>query len=385
MYRSLKKTTPYSHATLKQTFLVSVFSERLVARCTRWEKKNISIMSWLPQPKGVRTLALLLISLDYHTRIDAFSPSQVIVSLKELRTRHYSSYGKDAEIWPPTNEEPVNLRDSFPGGIVPDNIISAQQSLRTSEIQPVQRRIIPRILRRAASAQDQALAGDRPSIDRAPIIIAAGLSLSGFVRPLDVLISAFLSGYTCLLFAMAKSVRSDGRTPTLPALPPQGHVPSLVANPLGYSMTNSANYNRWLQAGFLIGLVGPLIQVVRGSLNGEVAMAQNCGRPLFLLCIQAFSENMSRRALTPLPIRVFVPIAYNTVRIGYMWQWVGRSIVGVDRGLALVNFIYWSLNLLGFLLPVVAIRYMRAHFFSVEASQASIQSGLEDSIGLTPY
>ena len=184
---------------------------------------------------------------------------------------------------------------------------------------------------------------------------------------------------------VAKSIRSDGLTPTLPALPPQGFVPSIVAKPLGYSFACSELYNRWLQLGLVLGIVAPLALIVRTSIQKSPAalVANSCARSVFLLCCQAFSESVSRRLVTPLPLRIFIPVAYNTVRIGYLWQWVSLSGLGIERGLSILNFAYWSLNLFGFLLPVAVTRYMRAHFFGVEASQVAIRPGMEESIGLS--
>lgn len=88
----------------------------------------------------------------------------------------------------------------------------------------------------------------------------------------------------------------------------------------------------------------------------------------------------------PLPMRILVPIAYNTVRLAPLWSWALATIpLGyIGRTVAMTNLIYWALNLFGFLLPVACIRYMRAHFFSVEAEQVTIRPGMESSVGLLP-
>jgi hypothetical protein len=41
------------------------------------------------------------------------------------------------------------------------------------------------------------------------------------------------------------------------------------------------------------------------------------------------------------------------------------------------NLVYWTINLFGFLLPIAVIRYMRAHFLAVEASQVTVHAGLD--------
>ena len=88
----------------------------------------------------------------------------------------------------------------------------------------------------------------------------------------------------------------------------------------------------------------------------------------------------------PLPIRIFIPVAYNTVRLGYIWNWLvqSNSLGAVERSLAAANLAYWAVNLLAFLIPVATIRYMRAHFFGVEAAEVTTRMGMEQSIGLFP-
>ena len=54
----------------------------------------------------------------------------------------------------------------------------------------------------------------------------------------------------------------------------------------------------------------------------------------------------------------------------------------VGRVVATANLVYWMTNLFGFLLPVAAVRYMRAHFFAVEAEQVITRPSMEDSAGL---
>ena len=87
---------------------------------------------------------------------------------------------------------------------------------------------------------------------------------------------------------------------------------------------------------------------------------------------------------TPLPIRILIPVAYNTVRIGYLWQWafLPYKLGGIGRAIAIANFTYWMTNLFGFLIPVAAVRYMRAHFFAVEAEEVTTRTSMEDSAGL---
>jgi hypothetical protein len=95
----------------------------------------------------------------------------------------------------------------------------------------------------------------------------------------------------------------------------------------------------------------------------------------------------------PLPLRILVPVAYNTARLPYLWNWAlsaaadtsSTPLLGVvGTVLAIANFVYWAANLFAFLIPVAIIRYMRAHFFCVEAAEVTTRIGMEESLGLIP-
>jgi hypothetical protein len=83
-------------------------------------------------------------------------------------------------------------------------------------------------------------------------------------------------------------------------------------------------------------------------------------------------------------------VAYNTARLPYLWRWIfagseTTSPLGVyGQALGIANGLYWAANLFVFLLPVATIRYMRAHFFGVEAMEVSTRIGMEETVGLIP-
>jgi len=110
---------------------------------------------------------------------------------------------------------------------------------------------------------------------------------------------AFLSGYLTILGTAWRAIRADGITLILPSLPPQGHVPALVSHQLGNAFTNSNVYDLWLRFGTVFGLVAPTALLGRYLLLGDKQLeaARLCARPLFLLCCQAASESISRRAM----------------------------------------------------------------------------------------
>lgn len=317
-----------------------------------------------------------------------------------------AAYGRGADIWPPPpSDDVVTLADSFPNGILPPEaqlVASSGDISRASGDAPFSsagdppgrrrwKRLLPqrvaRILRRAAARQEEEFSGElsRQPVDKTPAALAFALLFLGYVPPLDVMLVSFLSGYFVLLAVLSKSVRRDGVTPLLPALPPQGHVPLLVRHPLGPSFAYSILYDRWLKLGVGLGLIAPLLLGVHYGLSGQHNAAQLVFRPLFGLCCQAVSEAFSRRHQTPLPLRILVPIAYNTVRLGQLWHWMSSMVLAGDalgRVLSILSFGYWAANLFGFLLPLAALRYLRAHFLCVEVEQVTTRSGMEETLGL---
>jgi len=310
-----------------------------------------------------------------------------------------SSYGRGAEIWPECNEDPIQLADSFPAGIIPPDALYALKVVDDSpDLENNQEgkskksylhQKIRRILKRAAGSSQEQKSPKIP-IDKTPTIIALILLLSGLVRPLDAITAIAIGGYLLILGFWAKSPREDGETPILPSLPPQGHVPDLILNPLGITFTNSKTYDSWLKVGAMLSLFAPFIMIMRHrflmpSLTTlDMIEARASARPLFLLCCQALVEVISRRVMAPLPLRILAPLAFNTARLVPLWSWIVTSTTTSGQVLAAANLIYWSLNLFGFLIPTASIRYLRAHFLCVEAEEVKTRPGFENAVGLLP-
>ena len=239
----------------------------------------------------------------------AFIPSPILRARTNHVRRLYETYGRGADIWPPANEEPIRLETSFPNGVIPDKAVEVlssvvQQLPPQQEQQPTskRRRYVPRtiqrILKRAANSQEETASDAPTSIDKTPMILAGFLVLSGMIKPLDALLVSFFTGYFAILYMWARGTRSDGYTPVLPSLPPQGHVPQLVANPLTPGFTTySLNYDYWLKAGAVIGLLAPVVMMLRYVFLKQMDCASSCARPIFLLCCQAITEAVSRRSL----------------------------------------------------------------------------------------
>jgi len=363
-----------------------------------------------------------------------------------------AEYGKGAEIYPETSDKIIRLEDTFPNGIIPPMAISfsdkktlgietstsdgpdptlslssGSSSNRNDKKRGYKRKIvrgaISRILKLAAKSEEQALLEssssvnyvpfdpvvmdlltDRP-IDRIPYsAVALILFALGLVPPTQLLCVIFLSGYMTLLAFIAASSKIEGginggdggyRT-SLPSLPPQGHVPSLISNPLGRVLTDSRMYRMWLRLGTVVGFIAPLVAVGWYKFFvGDVGIASLVAKSVFLLCCQASTDSVARRMLAPLPLRILIPVAYTTFRLPPLYEWLmvppslgacwipGISM-GICRTLAIANVLYWGVHLFGFLLPIATMRYLRSYFFCVEAAEVTMREGGEGNIGLLP-
>jgi hypothetical protein len=235
-------------------------------------------------------------SINNHARIPWRSPSALKVT----------TYGRGAEIWPECNEAPIQLADSFPGGAIPEEVLETLSRIRlpVESMSEEKKSFLPQPFRRIFSRtpEQAAMVDSKVSLDKTPTIIAAALLVSGLVRPLDVSITVAITGYLAVLHYFARSPRADGLSPHVPALPPQGHVPDLVANPLGLSFTNSNAYDSWLKMGAALSLVAPIAAILRytvfaASQGTQMGAAKACARPLFLLCCQALAESISRKVM----------------------------------------------------------------------------------------
>jgi hypothetical protein len=75
-------------------------------------------------------------------------------------------------------------------------------------------------------------------------------------------------------------------------------------------------------------------------------------------------------------------------RLAYLWHWAfaatNISLGRIGRGLGIINAAYWAINLFAFLIPIASVRYMRAHFFGVEAEEVTTRIGLEETVGIVP-
>lgn len=119
----------------------------------------------------------------------------------------------------------------------------------------------------------------------------------------------------------------------------------------------------------IIGLIAPIVYVTEGFFLGDKESIKPAVPPLFLLLCQIFMEGVGFSDKFSLPIRVYVPVVYNSVRIFSLMEWLrnefSKNYNGVDgwssssavrmyvgRSIAVSNMLLWCFNLFGFLLPV---------------------------------
>ena len=75
------------------------------------------------------------------------------------------------------------------------------------------------------------------------------------------------------------------------------------------------------------------------------------------------------------------------MRLGPIYSWAMSSTALLGRPgriLAALNLVYWGTNLFGFLIPTATMRYLRAHFYCVEAAEVTVRDGGEGHVGLLP-
>jgi hypothetical protein len=193
-----------------------------------------------------------------------------------------ASYGRGAEIWPECNDIPIQLQDSFSKLPSDISVTTLSKNEDTKRQHQLHRKAILSIR-----------------------ISAVAILLFRTIQPLDILMSIAFGGYFTILHILAKSpqfLEDITSSPLIPNLPPQGHVPTFVENPLGFSWTNSTAYDLWLRIGLVLGFWIPLMILFKFNLfqftnpsSCDILAAKACTRPLFLLCSQQLFESLSRR------------------------------------------------------------------------------------------
>ncbi|XP_051122752.1 uncharacterized protein LOC127245767 [Andrographis paniculata] len=156
------------------------------------------------------------------------------------------------------------------------------------------------------------------------------------------------------------------------AFPPE----SSGAPPLVYSRSKNKVLGPYIFAAAVVGLYLPTAYILDGIISGDKDGITAAVPHLFLLSAQVFMEGASYVSGFSLPVRAFVPVFYNSVRIPTILEWLavefskdgtGRRIYA-GRGLAVVNFALWSFNLFGFLLPFYLPKTCKLYYSKFKGS-----------------
>ncbi|XP_059304766.1 uncharacterized protein LOC132056537 [Lycium ferocissimum] len=140
---------------------------------------------------------------------------------------------------------------------------------------------------------------------------------------------------------------------------------------------NNKILNLYVSIGALIGLFLPIAYIFHGIYEGDKEGIKAAAPHVFLLASQVFMEGVTFTDRFSLPIRVFVPVFYNSRRIFTIMEWLRIEIskvnqeyggnmrrVYIGRGLAVANMVFWCFNLFGFLLPVYLPKAFKIYYSS---------------------
>jgi len=212
-------------------------------------------------------------------------------------------YGRGADIWPESSEGTIELSNSFPNGIIPYSAIiqtDMDDSIRQQQIESSRESSSAAASRRSRKYGHNEIR----SIDKIPIAIGLSLVVRGLVRPMDVALVACWTTYFIILNMTAQSIRDSTGAPIMPAVPPQGHVPTILSNPMGMLFQRSVSYRRWLNLGAVVGLGLPLALLIHYIFQAEMDAARVLSRPIFVLCCQVVTEAISRRNLVRIKLLI---------------------------------------------------------------------------------
>ncbi|KAK9063194.1 hypothetical protein SSX86_017064 [Deinandra increscens subsp. villosa] len=129
----------------------------------------------------------------------------------------------------------------------------------------------------------------------------------------------------------------------------------------------------YVSIGALIGLLLPVAYILHGAIEGDKNGIKSAAPHAFLMASQVLVEAVTFSGGFSLPVRVFVPVVYNAMRMYAILDWVkvemmrgdeggsGRRLV-VGRSIAVANMVFWGFNLFGFLLPVYMPKAFKKYY-----------------------
>lgn len=131
----------------------------------------------------------------------------------------------------------------------------------------------------------------------------------------------------------------------------------------------------YVTVGAIIGLFLPILYIFEGILEGDQDGIKAASPHVFLLASQVFMEGIAFSDKFAIPIRVFVPVLYNSRRIFTVVEWLTSEVskgqenyagswrrLYCGRALAVANMAFWCFNLFGFLLPVYLPRAFKKYY-----------------------
>ncbi|KAK9934331.1 hypothetical protein M0R45_021480 [Rubus argutus] len=162
---------------------------------------------------------------------------------------------------------------------------------------------------------------------------------------------------------------------------PQQQQPAVggVMGSLREIFQGSRFFRLYVVVGTTIGLFLPLAYVLGGFARGDEHAVRSATPHLFLLSFQILTENViSGLSLFSPPVRALVPLLYTVRRIFVIldWMrdvWLNKTLPAnahmkdvawfwFGRTLAVANFVYFSINLFGFLIPRFLPRAFERYF-----------------------
>ncbi|XVE58517.1 hypothetical protein DITRI_Ditri04bG0175600 [Diplodiscus trichospermus] len=224
---------------------------------------------------------------------------------------------------------------------LPNEDVQAHQSSHPDPLKPVPNPANPSKTRFLTLRQLNCLA--------VMIITAA----SGMVSPEDFAFVFFSVIYMYLLLKVAFPRK----------IPPRD---SLVFDPRNKIL------RLYVTVGAIIGLYLPVAYIFEGILEGDKQGIQATAPHVFLLASQVFMEGVAFSDRFSIPVRVYVPVFYNTRRIFTLVDWLRSEFskeysgsarrLYVGRVLAVANMAFWCFNLFGFLLPVYLPKAFKMYY-----------------------